>query len=133
MMRTFKRNKACKTIMHGVPVGICLLIAVWLTTGMAVAQQSVETQEELPIADGPEVHTQAPDWAAFDGGGRIGRLALPKLVISDAMYHLADDVKIYSGDQKRLSTAALGVGDRVGFTLNAQCRIDRIWILPKKK
>ena len=69
----------------------------------------------------------------FDGGGRIGRLALPKLVISDAMYHLADEVKIYRGDQKGLSTSALGVGDRVGFTLTDQRRIDRIWILPKKK
>ena len=116
---------------------VCLFVLLILVSlapaGWVLAQQQVEKPEELPIADGPSVGARSPDWAVFDGGGRIGRLALPKLVISDAMYHLADEVKVYRGERKGLSISALKIGDRVGFTLNDQRRIDRIWILPQKK
>jgi hypothetical protein len=127
-----KRN--FRTVTRRVAYLFLLLSVVSTTkTGWVFAQQQDQKSDELPVAGGPIVGVKNPDWAVFDGGGRIACLALPKLVISDAIYHLADEVKVYRGSQKGLSISALSIGDRVGFTLTDQRRINRIWILPKKK
>ena len=65
----------------------------------------------------------------FDGYGRIDRLNLEEVVIDDAFFKLAVDVRYSTPRRKHSTSHAFETGRLVGYILNERREIESLWFI----
>ncbi len=107
---------------------------IWLLAGVAYAEEKITF---LPIKPVPTIEKQdeADKYKVehnideVEASGMISRVAENMIVVNGRIYQLASDVLFYSAEREPLSKKDIRAGNIVGWQVNAEGEINKLWKL----